>query len=864
MIHEFTAENGLKVIGIESHKSPVVSVQMWVRNGSADELAGEEGISHFIEHLLFKGTQSFKVGEIANMVEACGGEINAYTSYDQTVYYITISKNFFSRAMDAIYEMMECPLFDKDEIDKERDVVIEEIKRSNDSLSRRASRLLFSSLYQDYPYQIPVIGYDTVVNTVTQKHISSFFKARYATDGMFLVVAGDFSSQELKSEVQRTFAKISQRHQEVRPRPALQMISGKVVQIEKTPFEDAVLSISWPGVDIQHKDVAALECLGLILGQGASSRLVRKLRMENAIVKSIGSGSWTPATRGFFSISSTLNPTNLSVTLEGIKEVMGEFFKNGVTDEEVYKAKINFLSDEAYSLETVGGLAQKYGGNYESTQDIYFHKQFYKDLAEVTAEDISRVAQTYLRPQTMLLAYVSPNEPDDVRPLLEAWSYSTTVQNKGSAKKTEVKFSTGTAAASESNTLKTIEHRSGARSFFLKSSTAPVFNVRFALLGGSRVVPTNKAGLSELVSRTWGAETQSYSEEQLRSKMDALASSVHAFGGKNTFGLVVDGLKQNEEELAKIFEEIVFNYKINEEILNREKVMIKESLRARKDSPAQMAILAFNKAMFMGHPYGIDGLGEGSSLDQITTKDVQAYLQQNLCAAHTVAAVCGDASQELWQGTLNKTFEHTNKPNKKQEFPISPLTKNIWLYEPSQKEQSHIIYGFRGVTLSSPERFVLQIIEAILSGQGGRLFLELRDKASLAYSVSPLKLEGLETGYFATYIGCSPEKADTALKMMREELMKLAHHQVPEAELQRAKNYLIGGHDIGLQRNSSVASAIAFNEIYGLSSDEVFNYAKLLTNITAEDVRRVSEKIFTQKHVVSIVGATEPSTQGWL
>ncbi len=864
MIHEFTAENGLKVIGIESHKSPVVSVQIWVRNGSADEHAGEEGISHFIEHLLFKGTRKFKVGEIASMVEACGGEINAYTSYDQTVYYITISKNFFPRAMEAIYEMIAHPLFDKEEIDKEREVVIEEIKRSNDSLSRRASRLLFSSMYKGYPYQIPVIGYDHVVNTVSQDHIRKFFGKRYATDNMFLVVSGDFQLAELQKEFAATFGQISKGKQERRTRSPLNMIENKTIMIEKTPFEDAVLYVSWPGVDIQHKDVAALECLGLILGQGASSRLVRKLRMEEPVVKSIGAGSWTPNTRGFFSISATFNPVTLPKVLEGIKNVLETFFAKGVTTDEIYKAKINFLSDEAYSLETVGGLANKFGGNYEAANDIYFHKKFYKDLEEVTAADILRVANTYLTTEKMLIAYVSPEEPAAVRDALEKWSFTRHVPATVSTEKQAIQFVGASSGNDLAEPMKVFQHSGGARTFFMRNSTAPVFNARVAILGGSRIVPIEKAGLSELTSRVWGAQSKKYSEALMRDKMDKLASAVYTFTGKNTFGLVVDGLKQSEKDLAEIFEEILFNYELSDEILAREKLMIKESLRARKDSPAQMAILNFNKGMFANHPYGFDSLNEGNSLESITTGDIQDYIRKNIISGNMVSAICGDASEEVWLPLLEKTSKTFDSPAQPVRFSVAPLTSNYWAYEKSQKEQAHIVYGFRGVTITSTERFTLQVIEAVLAGQGGRLFLELRDKASLAYSVSPLKLEGIETGYFGAYIGCSPEKAETALRMMREELMKLADHAISDIELQRAKNYLIGGHDIGLQKNSAIASAVAFNEIYGIPADEVFKYEHTLAPITPQHVRDLADKIFKQKHVISIVGAQEPSQQGWL
>jgi zinc protease len=263
--------------------------------------------------------------------------------------------------------------------------------------------------------------------------------------------------------------------------------------------------------------------------------------------------------------------------------------------------------------------------------------------------------------------------------------------------------------------------------------------------------------------------------------------------------------------------------------------------------------------MFEGHPYGVDALGNEETLKSITTTDIEKYIDRHLAAAKSVTALCGDFDENLWNKTLRTaSSQFTKHPEMERNFPIDPIGSDKYRFQKAEKEQTHVIYGFRGLSLLDNDRYPLQVIEAILAGQGGRLFLELRDKASLAYSVSPMRMEGVGTGYFATYIGCSPEKTETALKMMREELMKLVDNKVGDEEMSRAKNYLIGGHDIGLQKNSSIASAIAFNEIYGLPAEEIFDYGKHISRVTAEDVQRVASKLFTQKSVISVVGPREP------
>lgn len=166
----------------------------------------EEGISHFIEHLVFKGTRKYKVGEIANTIEASGGELNAYTSFDQTVFYVTISKNYMSTAMDVISEMMGFPAFDEDEVNSEREVVCEEIKMGMDSPGRSSSQLLFRSVFKKHPYGVPVIGYDKNVRSWSVKKIKNYYESRYVPSNMTLVISGDFNEKDTKKQVIKIFS----------------------------------------------------------------------------------------------------------------------------------------------------------------------------------------------------------------------------------------------------------------------------------------------------------------------------------------------------------------------------------------------------------------------------------------------------------------------------------------------------------------------------------------------------------------------------------------------------------------------------------------------------------------------------------
>jgi zinc protease len=607
--------------------------------------------------------------------------------------------------------------------------------------------------------------------------------------------------------------------------------------------------------------LAALECMVLILGQGASSRLYKKLRMEQNLVNSVGAGLWAPSQAdGFVSISGSLNPKNLEKAFSEIQECLNEFLEKGAIQEELDKAKINFLSEEAYTMETVGGLARKYGGNFEAVEDLHFHEKFHQSLAEVTKEDVLNVARKYLNPQQILMTAMVPGDKTKVEKLFADWTFKNSqipVKPAGKAinkKRAEAKISEA-ASQVESQKLP-----NGLQMFSRKSLETPIYNLRLAFLGGALVVPESMAGLAELAGRVWSSQTKKNSEQRLRELTDGMASSLYSYSGRNTLGLVVDGLSEFESNLAGLFEDVLIDFDIQGSILEREKISIYETLRSRKDSPATIAVQWFQKMIFQGHPYAVDPLGSEETLARITAKDVKEYLRQVIHPDGAVASMSGDFRMDLWKQALAKLQTGGAK------FPAQlhiaqPLDENIYHYEKLEKEQTHIICGVQGLTLDSPDRYTLQVLEAVLSGQGGRLFIELRDKASLAYSVSPMKMEGLGAGYFATYIGCSPSKVDTAIAMMQDELQKMVNSKISQEELLRAQNYLIGGHDIGLQKNSSVASSIAFNEIYGLSYAEIYDYGLKVRSVNSDDVQRLAKKMFSQPFALSVVGPSEPKSR---
>jgi len=861
---KFKLKNGLQVLFVESHKSPVISVQMWVRTGSADEKKGEEGISHFIEHLVFKGTRNFKMGEIASIIEGSGGELNAYTSFDQTVFYVTISKSFVDTGLSAICEMMGFPLFDPQEIDNEREVVIEEIKRGNDSLGRRASQLLFSTAYKKHAYGIPVIGFDKNIRKMSAKKIKSFYHSRYAPENMFLVVTGDFDSKEMKQKVSKVYSEIPKHKIRKVKRTKEPKQTKPRFAIEESKFEQSISYLAWKAPSIKHKDTAALDVLALILGQGDSSRLVNKLRIEAPTVNSIGASLFSVQEEGLFTISMGYNKENFAQALIETKAEIARLFSEPPSEAEMIKAISNLESEQYFSLETVDGLARVAGNSEFLMRDLNYLDKYLAQVRKLKPLDIVKVAKKYLDPKTLSIATLTNAEKQETAKNVAAFLKDYAKDHKSfkvpsklpSAVVKLPKFAK--LIPSSSSETRKVKLSTGVQVLLRPSQETHIVSVKAAMLGGARLERADQEGMTELFGRTWMGGTKKQSEAQIYQDIEEIAGAMSPVAGRNSIGLGIEVLSPFEEKASELFLDMLMNPILPEDVMNRERSIQLEQIKSKNDNPSQLCIRDFMQTLFEGHPYAKDMIGSEESVLRVKNEELMTFWKKHLFRGNTTLILAGRYDEDMWL----KKIEAATKPLRDGFAPIGKFpvgeVKNKVVFQKLDKEQSHLVYGFRGLTIRDDDRFTLQVIQSILAGQGGRLFLELRDKNSLAYSVSPLRLEGLDTGYFGAYIGCSPDKVAKALDMMKEQFQLLCEKKVDDHELLRAKRYLMGRHDIDLQRTGSVASSILYDDIYGVDYNETFQMGEKYFAVTADDIQRVAKKIFNQNSVISLVGPTNP------
>ncbi len=856
MVQKVQLKNGITVLKNAQAKSPVVSIQVWVDNGSADETPDVAGVSHFIEHLLFKGTKSFGPGQIAQAIEGAGGQLNAYTSFDQTVYYVTLGSSQLELGLKTLSEMLFYPLFDQDEVDREREVVIEEIKRGLDEPSRVNSQFTFESYFKNHPYGRPIIGYADVVNSISVENIKKYFYEKYHPEKTFLLVTGDFDEKQIDPLIKKHFdvpAKVKSTKSNLIP---FNYKNEKEFKSQLTTFEETVMNLYWPCADLTSKDYMCLEILALILGQGESSYFYKTLKLEKSLVKTIGCYAYSLKQPGIFAINFKPVPGKETEALKVFFNDLESYSNKGINPLDFEKAIINFKSDIFYSMETCDGLSRMIGQNYFYLKDENYVEKYLSLLDQVSLQDIENVFQKYVighHPKFFVSANTNFKFIDELKEIYLKDNLAKFSIHKSNSVLNKIPL-TWTKKTSKNNDIQIIKLSNGTRLFLKPQNETPVIQMDMAFLGGEKLDPDHGV-LSLMAQKCWARETKDLNESELVFEFDKIASSHSAFSGKHSLGFQATTLSPYFERVLNLNFEMLQKTKVSKKLIDRDHVFLKHQFENRKDNPAQMAFQEFMKQMYRGHYYENDSLERLNSLDEVSSKDVAKFIESHFDPKNLVISVVGDINVDQTVKWIEKGLSSIKSVNQPVHFKTYKGFNEDRSFKINlDKEQAQVVYGFQGLKYNDSRRPTLSVIQSILSGQGGRLFLELRDKASLAYTVSPIRMEGQEAGYFGSYIACDPSKKEKAISMMKDEFEKLSTVIVDETELNAAKNSLIGRAEIALQRNSDICEKILFDSIYGLPFDNYKSYPKSIKAVTAEDVKKLMSELYAGAKVLVTVG----------
>jgi zinc protease len=412
-ISSFTLGNGMQVVVIPDHRTPVVTHMVWYRNGSADDPPGKSGIAHFLEHLMFKGTETRPKGMFSNLVSELGGQENAFTSYDYTAYFQKVAKEHLPTMMAFEADRMRNLVLSNDDVIPERDVVLEERRMRTDSdPGAQLQESVGRTLYVNHPYGLPIIGWQHEIEGLTREDALAYYARFYTPENAILVVAGDVQAADVRLLAEGTYGAISARGEPPRrnrtaepPIPAARRVELSDPKVEQPSFQRYWLTPSYRTA--KGHDAHTLEVLAQLLGGGATSRLYRSLVQERELA--VNAGAWymgdaVDLTR--FAAYATPRPGVELKTLETAIEEVIAALQAGIEPRELARVKTRLVADAIYARDSQASLARIYGSTLAtggSLKDV----QEWPDLIDaVTEADVLAAAKAHLSPRAAVTGYL--------------------------------------------------------------------------------------------------------------------------------------------------------------------------------------------------------------------------------------------------------------------------------------------------------------------------------------------------------------------------------------------------------------------------------------------------------------------------
>jgi zinc protease len=830
--------NGLTVVLHETDTAPVAEFQIWARAGSADERDDERGLAHFHEHMLFKGTERRGLGEIAGEVEGAGGRINAYTSHDVTVYHATMPADAFTTGVDVLCDAVLHSQFDPGEIAREIEVVLEEIRRSDDSPGSVLSNAVFESAFSEHPYRHPILGTHDSVRAFDRARVRRFYEHWYAPDNLVAVAVGRFDRAQVVGAIERAFAgrQPSGARRARRPEPAQRGLRTKVLA---RPFERASVEIAYPGVALSHPDAPYLDLIAFLLGNCESSRLVRAVKERDGLVDRIDAWSYTPLDPGTTAVDFDTDAARIADALAATIAEIERLRAHPVSADEIEKARINFLTSEHFERESVSGLAAKLGSFLVSGGGLDAEARYLEAVRKATPADLLRVARDRWRPEALTVGVLLP--ADDHAAVDEAAIRRAIARGVERAERA----ASPPVVRSREPELVSYALPGGAELHVVPRPGVPVFAARAALRGGLLAEDSASSGITAFLASMWLRGTGSHSTADFARAVESRAADIDVFAGRSSFGVTLEAPTAALEPALDLFTEVLVEPAFDDDELERERAETLAAIERREDRLGQRAFQLLAEQLFLEHPYRLPMLGSAKVIRALDRNAVIAHHERLVRMRNLAIAVSGDVDPDaIAHGFAARlaaldggAFEPPDPPREEppREIRRAELVKD--------RAQAHLVIGFRGVSVSDPDRFALEVISQLLAGQSGRLFLELRDKQGLAYSVTATSVEGLAPGYFAVYIATAPEKLDAARTGLFAELRRLLDAAPHESELTAACRHLAGNFEIDRQRNAVHAAQTSLHALYGLGAGASRAYPERIRAVSGDDVLRVARRI---------------------
>ncbi|MFH1563459.1 MAG: pitrilysin family protein [Nitrospirota bacterium] len=834
-----TLDNGMRVVIMENHASPVATLRVYVNTGSIceQEYSGT-GISHYCEHVISGGsTKNRPEDEIEKIIQSIGGASNAYTSSDHTCYYIATSNLYFDTVIDLLSDGIKNCSFEPKEVEREKGVILKEINMIDDDPARRVNKIYNETMFLKHPEHFPIIGYADLFKNLTCDDLIKYYRRMYVPQNMIVVAVGDFDSKEVLAKFEQAFADFKGNPTPsvyIEPDPK-QMGTRKVEQ--EMDVNLTYLLMGFRIVPITHPDMYPLDVLACALSRGESSRLYREIKDKRQLVHSISASSYTPRyDAADFTIEATLDYPNIHQAEAAILEEIYRLKKEFVSDEEIKKAKTQIVSEQVFANQTVESQADVIGRDVVHTGNPLFHERYVENIKKVTKEDIQRVINTYFYDDALTVAVIKPK--------------GAKLEGTETAKK-EI----------ETGKVEKIVLDNGMTLLLKRNESVPLVYMGAYFKGGLRYENEQNNGVFNFMARMFLKGTKARTAEQIAKEIDSIGGGISAASSEDYFSCSVEVLKEDITTGIDLLCDVLMNPVFDEGELEKERKAILADIDSLDDNWKSQSEVFFRKTFYQKSPYRFISLGTKEGITNLKRQDLVDAHKKYCVPNNMILAVFGDIDPQTIKELITAKF----KEFKPVELAFSEVSQESLLLlnreavQYTDRKQSVIFMGYPGMKVGDKDWHTMRIIDAITSGigyPGGWLHNTLRGN-QLVYFVHAWNDVKQDTGYYAIQAATTEENLDKALAIIREKQELIKNQEVSDEELDRAKKACIVMESLYLkQTNSSQGALAAQYELYTLGYDWRDNLLEKINAVTKEDIKRVANQYFNN-YVLTI---TQPNT----
>lgn len=815
--------NGLTVFVLQDDRFPLASLRLYVHAGSTFETPEEAGISHVLEHMVFKGTEKRPKGAVALDIERAGGYLNAATSFDYTVYLTDMPSNEWRLGLEVLKDMAFHPSLDPEELESEKKVIIAELERGEDTPGSRVFQGLQALALKDTPYQAPIIGYRENIYSFTTDMIRDYISKHYHPQSMLLVVVGNVDAGEVLAEAEAQFGALDNQ-KAVPALPSIDMASlatGPKIAIQHGPWNKVHFGMALPVPNQQDLQSPQLDVLAHMLAGDGSSRLYKKFKYDLQLVDSISIGNYSFERAGIFYMTAVLDADKVDAFWSELTKELASLQGSDFSKEELDRAKLN-LEDALYSSkETVAGMASKEGYFQFFNGGPQGEKNYLKAINDVDSMQLDALLQAWFKPENVNAMFILPEgvknpQVADLQAILGAnWPSQKDPATQAVASDEGKNDSDKGEPATITNGMETVDLGHGRTVILIPDTTLPYTSVDMFFSGGNALLTPEQQGLAALTARTITKGAGNLDTFGMADFQADRAASLSATAGREGFSLSLRQPTRFDAEMFGLLRNVIEKPTFTDSDIQREIKSQIAAITSREDQPLGLAFRRLSPFLFPESPYGYYQLGEKDVIEKFSSDDVKAFWNKQ--------------AQEPWVMAVAGSFDRDTVMDFAKSLPLpsakAPVVDApIWNQDKAldlplaDRNQAHILMLFPTVGALDKDVPALDLLQAMLAGQSGLLFRDLRDNQGLGYTVTAFNWLTPKAGFLAFYIGTEPSKIDQSIAGFHSVIEDLHAKPLDNAELIRGKNQLKGDYYREHQRLGSRSSeaAVLYSQGYPL------------------------------------------------